>query len=62
MARTQDPNSATSQFYICLADVPNLDGQYTVFGQVVEGMENALELRQGDKMTKVTVLKSVSAQ
>ena len=62
MARTQDPNSATSQFYICLADVPNLDSQYTVFGQVVEGMENVMELRQGDKMTKVTVLKNAPAQ
>ena len=60
MARTMDPNSATSQFYICLADVPNLDGQYTVFGRVLEGMENVMELRQGDKMTKVTVLKSGS--
>ena len=56
MARTMDPNSATSQFYICLADTPNLDGQYTVFGQVLEGMDNVLQLRQGDKMTKVTVL------
>ena len=56
MARTMDPNSATSQFYICLADVPNLDGQYTVFGQVLDGMDNIMQLRQGDKMTKVTVL------
>ncbi|HEY5040293.1 MAG TPA: peptidylprolyl isomerase [bacterium] len=57
MARTNDPNSATSQFYICLDDTPNLDGGYTVFGQVLDGMENVLELRQGDKMTKVTVVK-----
>ncbi len=62
MARTADPNSATSQFYICLADTPNLDGGYTVFGQVLEGMDNVLELRQGDKMTKVTVLKSETAK
>jgi cyclophilin family peptidyl-prolyl cis-trans isomerase len=60
MARSADPNSATSQFYFCLADTPSLDGQYTVFGQVLEGMENVMELRQGDKMTKVTVLKNSS--
>jgi peptidyl-prolyl cis-trans isomerase B (cyclophilin B) len=58
MARTQDPNSASSQFYICLDDTPNLDGGYAVFGQVVDGMENVLQLRQGDKMVKVTLLKS----
>jgi len=39
MARSQDPNSAGSQFYICLAPQPALDGQYTVFGQVLSGME-----------------------
>jgi len=39
MARGDDPNSAGSQFYICLDRVPQLDGKYTVFGQVVEGME-----------------------
>lgn len=39
MARTQDPNSANSQFFICFADATFLDRQYTVWGQVVEGME-----------------------
>ncbi len=39
MARSADPNSAGSQFFICVADSPFLDGQYTVFGQVVEGMD-----------------------
>lgn len=39
MARDEDPDSADSQFYICLADRPHLDGKYTVFGQVVSGME-----------------------
>ncbi len=39
MARASDPNSADSQFFICFADAGFLDGQYTVFGQVVEGME-----------------------
>jgi len=39
MARGRDPNSASSQFYICLAQLPDLDGQFTVFGQTVEGMD-----------------------
>lgn len=39
MARSQDPNSAGSQFFICVADANFLDGQYTVFGEVVNGME-----------------------
>ena len=39
MARTSDPNSATSQFFICVDDVGRLDGQYTVFGKVRSGME-----------------------
>lgn len=57
MARTQDPNSAGSQFYITLADTHQLDGQYATFGHVVKGMENVAKLRQGDKMTKVAVSK-----
>jgi len=55
MARTPDPDSAGSQFYICLAPQPGLDRQYTVFGQTVEGMELVQKIRQGDKMVKVTV-------
>ena len=39
MARAQDPNSAGSQFFICVADAKFLDGQYTAFGEVVTGME-----------------------
>ena len=39
MARSQDPNSAGSQFFICVADSNFLDGQYTVFGEVMSGME-----------------------
>jgi cyclophilin family peptidyl-prolyl cis-trans isomerase len=60
MARSQDPNSASCQFYVCLLDLPSLDGSYAVFGQVVKGMENAVKLRQGDKMTRVTLVKAVT--
>lgn len=55
MARSAHPDSAGSQFYICLAPAPHLDRQYTVFGQVTSGLEVVLQLREGDKMTKVTV-------
>jgi peptidylprolyl isomerase/peptidyl-prolyl cis-trans isomerase B (cyclophilin B) len=55
MARTPDPDSAGSQFYICLAPQPGLDRQYTVFGQTIEGMDFVQHVRQGDKMVKVTV-------
>lgn len=40
-ARSSDPNSAGSQFFICVSDAPHLNGQYTVFGKVVEGMDVA---------------------
>jgi peptidyl-prolyl cis-trans isomerase B (cyclophilin B) len=55
MARTPDPDSAGSQFYICLAPQPGLDREYTVFGQTTEGMDLVKQVRQGDKMVKVTV-------
>ena len=55
MAKTAAPNSAGSQFYICLAPAPHLNGGYTVFGQVIQGMDNVFKLRKGDKMTKVTL-------
>lgn len=53
MARSADPDSAGSQFYICLAPQPRLDGQYTVFGQVVEGVETIDSITVGDKMNRV---------
>ncbi len=55
MARSQDPNSAGSQFYICLAPLPFLDGQYTVFGQVTEGLDIVQAVMQGDVMESVTI-------
>ena len=48
MARTMDPNSANSQFFICLDDATFLDGQYTVWGEVTEGMENVDALPKGE--------------
>ncbi len=54
MARTQDPNSASSQFYIVTGDASFLDGNYAVFGQVQgSGMDIVQKLVVGDKMTKV---------
>jgi cyclophilin family peptidyl-prolyl cis-trans isomerase len=51
MARTSDPNSAGSQFFLCFKPTPFLDGQYTVFGQVVTGMELVDGLRRRDPGT-----------
>jgi peptidylprolyl isomerase len=61
MARAQDPNSANSQFFIMFADGPFLDGQYTIVGHVVSGMEVVDAITRGeppatpDVMSKVTV-------
>ena len=55
MARTSDPDSADSQFYITLGPQSQLDGKYTIFGQVVEGMDVVRKLRVGDKMTSVFI-------
>ena len=49
MARSQDPNSANSQFFICFKDAPFLDRQYTVFGKVIEGMENVDKIKKGNQ-------------
>ena len=48
MARSSDPNSANSQFFICFQSAPHLDRQYTVFGKVIEGMENIDKITKGD--------------
>ncbi len=55
MARSQDPDSAGSQFYICLGPQPALDGQYTVFGQVTDGMDVVQATSVGDVMESVTI-------
>jgi peptidylprolyl isomerase len=47
MARSQDPNSGDSQFFICFARAQFLDGQYTVWGQVIEGMEYVDKIKRG---------------
>lgn len=55
MARAADPDSADSQFYIALGQHPHLDGSYTVFGQVTEGMDAVRKLAVGDKMISVRI-------
>lgn len=52
MARTNNPNSANSQFFICLDDATFLDGQYTVWGEVVDGMEHVDALPKGEPPAK----------
>lgn len=46
-ARSSDPNSANSQFFICFQEAPHLDGKYTVWGQVVEGMQFVDNIKKG---------------
>ena len=55
MARSQHPDSAGSQFYICYGATPHLDRNYTVFGQVTSGMEHVDQIKQGDKMKTVEI-------
>ncbi|WP_313536631.1 peptidylprolyl isomerase [Sphingomonas sp.] len=52
MARTNNPNSANSQFFICLDDATFLDGQYTVWGEVIEGMDHVDALPKGEPPAK----------
>ncbi len=55
MARSQEPNSASSQFYICIENAKFLDKNYAVFGQVTEGQSVVSNIRKGDKIVKVTI-------
>jgi cyclophilin family peptidyl-prolyl cis-trans isomerase len=65
MARTQNPNSANSQFFITFGPTPHLNGQYTVWGRVVDGMEHVDQITRGepprnpDRMLSVRVLADV---
>lgn len=56
MARSEDLNSASSQFFICYRDLPNLDGQYTIWGQVLDGMEFVDQIRKGEQKNNGTVI------
>ncbi len=51
MARAQNPDSADSQFFICFDDASFLNGQYTVWGEVVEGMDNIDKIKRGEPVT-----------
>jgi len=55
MARSSDPNSAGSQFYICLAPANFLDGQYTVFGIVTKGMDVVDRIERNDRIKSITI-------
>ncbi len=55
MARSSNPNSAGSQFYVCLDDARFLDKQYTVFGQLTDGFDVLDKIRVGDRMERVTI-------
>ncbi|WP_332065476.1 peptidylprolyl isomerase [Bartonella sp. CB189] len=65
MARSQSPNSANSQFFICFADAPWLNRQYSIWGQVIEGMENVDKIKRGepvvdpDVITKATIASDI---
>jgi peptidylprolyl isomerase len=51
MARAQSPDSGDSQFFICFEPAPFLNGQYTVWGKVIEGMENVDKIKRGEPVT-----------
>ena len=57
MARSGDPNSASSQFYICTTPAHFLDGNYAVFGLVIQGLPNAAKLQVGDRIIRAIVEK-----
>ena len=59
MARSQAPNSANSQFFICFDDATFLDKQYTAWGKVVEGMENVDKIKRGEPVQNPDKIKSL---
>jgi len=58
-ARAMDPNSADSQFFICFEDAPWLDGQYSVWGKVTEGMENVDQIKRGEPVREPDKIVSI---
>ena len=58
-ARAMDPNSADSQFFICFTEAPWLDGQYSVWGAVTEGMENVDKIKRGEPVSNPDKIVSV---
>ena len=62
MARAADPNSADSQFFICLDAVPYLDNQYTAWGEVTSGMEHVDAIPKGEPPANPGVIKSVKVK
>ena len=59
MARSQSPNSANSQFFICFDDASFLDKQYTVWGKVIEGMDNVDKIKRGEPVASPDKIKSL---
>ena len=59
MARSQMPDSASSQFYIALEDLPSLDGDYAVFGKIIEGMDVVDGIKQGDRIGTAKVVEGL---
>lgn len=59
MARSQNPDSANSQFFICFDDARFLDKQYTVWGKVIEGMENVDKIKRGEPVQSPDKIKSL---
>lgn len=59
MARSQSPDSANSQFFICFGDVGFLDNQYTVWGRVIEGMDNVDDFARGEPVPKPDQINSM---
>ena len=59
MARASNPNSANSQFFICFDDARFLDKQYTVWGKVIEGMDNVDKIKRGEPVSNPDKIKSI---
>ncbi len=62
MARSSDPNSGDSQFFICLAPAGFLDNKYTVWGEVIEGMDVVDKIKKGEPPANPTKIKSAKAE